>query len=182
MSAETSGSGDSSFNIFLYLAKLEQDGMNTSNQSKATILAKLNYQEEEYKNQISQWKSASDQIGKDADKAQKDADKAGGFWNSMFGKILSLVNIGTLIYCAVKGKGAFSSGDTDADGDQGKMSQDVQVANQAQTQVQQTQQKMSMTENIELNSQQQAQQSMQNMYNSMVQNFGSMGSYNNQRG
>lgn len=143
---------DSNFNIFLYLAKLEQDGMKTSNQSQKTILAKLNFQEAAYKNQIAEWKSKSDQIGEDAQKAQNDASKSGGFWNSMFGKILSIVNIGTLIYCAVKGKGAFSSGDSDAAGDQGVMEQHVPEASQAQTQVQQTHQKMSMTENIELNS------------------------------
>lgn len=168
-------------NIFFFLAKLEQDALKGSNQTKATILAKLNYQEQEYKTQIANWKAKSNTIGADAKKAQEDADKSGEFLNSFFGQILSLCCIGLLIYDGVKHKGFFKGGSKTA-GDQGKLAQDVQNANEAQTKVQQTQQKMTMTENIQLNSQQQNQQSMQNMYNSFVQSFGSMGSYNNQRG
>jgi len=183
MSAETNGTNPD-FNIFLYLAKLEQDGMKASNQTQSAILAKLNYQEEEYKNQIAQWKDESNKIGDDAKKAQKAADKSGGFFNSIFADILAFCCWGIFIYMAVEGKGMFGGGDGKGDEAKasGDMQKDVQNANMAQTQVQQTQQKMSMTENIELNSQQQAQQSMQNEYNSMLQNYASMGSYNNQRG
>lgn len=168
------------FNIFLYLAKLEKDGMNSSNQSKSTILARLDYLEAEYKKQIANWKSDSDKVGTDAQSATKQAGASDA--HDLFTGPLGVL-IGCM--CVWAEIGAVCGTKSDSDKKtlyQGLMQEDVQNANIDQNEVQQTQQKMSMSENIELNSQQQSQQSMQNMFNSMVRNFGSMGSYNNQRG
>lgn len=167
-------------NIFLFLAKLEQDGIKSSDQNKATILSKLDYQEVEYNKQIADWKAQSAKIATDADKAQKDADKAsGGFWSGTFGNMLAMFCLPCMIASFCDGHDPFANNSPKSNiGDQGAFSQDVQNANTAQTKVQQTQQKMSSIENLDLNSQQQNQQSLQNMLNSMLKNFGTMGSFN----